>query len=70
VANNGAQRRKKAAINIECDPSLKDGLEEAWRAAGFKTLSDFVITLVRDFRAGKFPYKAGYLQMQAKSSPN
>ena len=66
MANENAQRRKQAAINIECDPSLTDGLVDDLRAAGFKHKADLIITLVRDFRAGRIKYNAGILQPQAK----
>lgn len=59
------QNEKKAVIFLKCDPSLKADLKKALIPAGFRDQTDLVTTLVRDFVAGRFNYRAGYLQRQA-----
>lgn len=67
MTNEATETRKKAAVlTVECDPSLKAGLEDNLVEAGFGSMTDFVRTLARDFLAGRIQYKQGILQKQAK----
>jgi len=72
VAKQHAQQndRAKAVVTVDCDPSLKAGLEEIQVAAGFRTLTDFCTTLFRDSVAGRIKYKTGILQSQGETSLN
>jgi hypothetical protein len=58
------RQQKKTVLSVECDPSLKAGLEENLVEAGFGSMTDFVRTLARDFLAGRIQYKRGILQSQ------
>ncbi len=66
MAKTDAQQGKKTSvIFLNCDPSLKADLKRALIPAGFRNQTDLVTTLVRDFVAGRFNYRSGYLQRQA-----
>lgn len=56
-----------AVLHAECDPSLERSFAEKIRPAGFKHKTDAIITLVRDFIAGRIQYKNGILQSQGNS---
>lgn len=55
-----------AVLQVECDPSLKDGLRTKFREAGFSSFSDGFRTLARDFKAGRIKYSGGVLISQQK----
>lgn len=55
-----------AVLQVECDPSLKQGLKVQAVEAGFSSLSDTIRTLARDFVAGRIQYRGGILKTQAQ----
>ena len=55
-------------LRAVCDPSLKRLFMGCLGAAGFRTQTDAITTLARDFVAGRIKYKDGILQSQEKNS--
>lgn len=55
------QNTELAKLQVDCAPSLKEGLKARMIKAGFHSLSDVVRTLARDFNAGRIKYKGGIL---------
>ena len=56
-------------LRAVCDPSLKKLFMGCLGAAGFRTQTDAVLTLARDFIAGRIRYKDGILQSQEENQP-
>lgn len=54
-------------LRAVCDLPLKRSFAEKIREVGFKHETDAIITLVRDFIAGRIKYKSGILQSQENS---
>lgn len=69
---NGTPQQVEAAkvsvLRAECDPSLKDGFMGRLRQSGFRTQTDAILTLARDFIAGRFQYRGGVLQSQEQNN--
>lgn len=63
------QKKTRALINVKCDPSLKARFDAHLVQAGFRGITDALLTFVRDFLAGRIQYKDGILQHQGKNSP-
>lgn len=72
MANNNPQQKAEAAesavLRAECDPSLKVSFMDCLGAAGFRTQTDAILTLARDFIADRIQYKDGILQRQEENS--
>lgn len=70
--NETPQQSESAAkvpvLRAECDPSLKDDFKRRRTESGFRSETDAIITLSRDFVAGKIQYKGGVLQCQQENS--
>ncbi|UCE36661.1 MAG: hypothetical protein JSW00_14255 [Thermoplasmata archaeon] len=63
-----SQTAEPAILRVECDPSLKEDLIIKANKVGFRSQSDALRTLVRDFVAGRITYKSGILQSQEKKA--
>ena len=63
-----SQIAEPAILRFECDPSLKKDLIAKAANDGFRSQSDALRTLVRDFVAGRINYKSGILQSQEKKA--
>nr|NIP28983.1 hypothetical protein [Phycisphaerae bacterium]NIP55114.1 hypothetical protein [Phycisphaerae bacterium]NIS49736.1 hypothetical protein [Phycisphaerae bacterium]NIV02917.1 hypothetical protein [Phycisphaerae bacterium]NIV69273.1 hypothetical protein [Phycisphaerae bacterium] len=51
----------------ECDPSLKKRFSACLDACGFRSQTDALLTLARDFVAGRILYRGGVLVCQQKN---
>ena len=71
---NGKPQQVEAAkvpvLRAECDPSLKDDFKRRRTESGFRSETDAIITLARDFVAGRIQYKGGVLQSQQNNQPD
>ena len=69
---NGKPQQVEAAkvsvLRAECDPSLKDGFMGRLGQSGFRTQTDAILTLARDFVVGRIQYKDGVLVSQQENS--
>ena len=72
MVNNKPQINAEAAkvpvLRAECDPSLKDDFKRRRKESGFRSQTDAILTLARDFVSGRIQYRGGRLVSQEKSS--
>lgn len=61
---------KVSVLRAECDPSLKMSFFNCLVCAGFRHQTDAILTLARDFIAGRIIYRNGILQSQEQNYPN
>ena len=54
-------------LRAVCDPSLKVSFMNRLAASGFRTQTDAILTLARDFVAGRIQYRDGIVQSQQKN---
>ena len=59
---------KVPVLRAECDPSLKDDFKRRRAESGFRSETDAIITIARDFVAGRIQYKGGVLQCQQENN--
>ncbi len=59
---------KVVVLRAVCDPSLKSAFLARLEACGFRTQTDAILTIARDFVAGNFQYRGGMLQCQQENS--
>ena len=71
MVNETPQQSKAAerpVLQAICDPSLKDDFKRRRKESGFRSQTDAIITLARDFVAGRIKYNSGVLQNQEKNT--
>ena len=59
---------KVVVLRAVCDPSLKSAFLARLEACGFRTQTDAILTIARDFVAGRILYRGGMLQCQQENS--
>jgi hypothetical protein len=57
-------------LRAECDSSLKADFMARLGESGFRTQTDAITTLARDFASGRIQYRGGILQSQEKNENN
>ena len=57
-----------SVLRAECDPSLKMSFLNRLGQSGFRTQTDAILTLARDFISGRINYRGGVLQSQEQNS--
>lgn len=62
------QNTETAVLYAEVNPSLKKDMRARLIEAGFRSLSDGIRTLARDFVAGRIQYRSGVLISQAQTT--
>jgi hypothetical protein len=70
TSEQNLQSAEPAILRVECDPSLKADMITKAVEAGFRSQSDAIRTLVRDFVAGRIIYRSGILFCQGENQNN